>query len=166
MNSSIIVTSLAVGAAIFAGLVIFWFFNAYAKRKLGADQPVQLAASQKSNGEEMRQHPRVAISWPAMLEPPFEHLQIQLKDISIGGAFIVCRKPLPLNEKIRFCIKVPEEEELLLNAQVVWSNTNVPKEKVIHRGMGVKFVQNTNKARRRLENAISDHLNINQTAAD
>jgi len=167
MNSSIIVTSLAVGAAIFAGLVIFWFFNAYAKRKLGADQPVHLAtASQKSNGEEMRQNPRVAISWPAMLEPPYEHLQVQLKDISLGGAFVVCRKPLPLNEKIRFCIKVPQEEELLLNAQVVWSNTNVPKEKVIHRGMGVKFVQNTNKARQRLENAISDHLKENNTAAD
>jgi len=73
---------------------------------------------------------------------------------------------LPLNEKIRFCIKVPQEEELLLNAQVVWSNTNVPKEKVIHRGMGVKFVQNTNKARQRLENAISDHLKENNTAAD
>ncbi len=93
MDSGIIVTSLAIGAAIFAGLVIFWFFNAYAKRKLGADQSVQLATtSQKSNGKEKRQHPRVAISWPAMLEPPYEHLQVQLKDISLGGAFVVCRK--------------------------------------------------------------------------
>ena len=167
MDSGIIVTSLAVGAAIFAGLVIFWFFNAYAKRKLGADQSVQLATtSQKSNWAEKRQHPRVAISWPAMLEPPYAHLQVQLKDISLGGAFVVCRKPLPLKEKIRFCIKIPDEEELLLNAQVLWSNTNVPREKVINRGMGVKFVQNTNKARQRLEKAISDHLKENNTAAD
>jgi Tfp pilus assembly protein PilZ len=167
MDSAIIVTSLAVGAAIFAGLVIFWFFNAYAKKKLGADQSVQLATtSQKSNWEEMRQHPRVAISWTAMLEPPYEHLQVQLKDISLGGAFVVCRKPLPLTEKIRFCIKMPDEEELLLNAQVIWSNTNVPKEKVIHRGMGVRFVQNTNKARQRLEKAISDQLKENNTEAD
>ena len=164
MDSSIVITSLAIGAAIFAGLVIFWFFNAYAKRKLGADQPVQLATnSQKSNWEEKRQHPRVAISWPAMLEPPYEHLPVQLKDISLGGAFVICRKPLPLKEKIRFCIKVPDQDDLLLNAQVVWSNSNVPREKVIHRGMGVKFVQNTNKARQRLENAISDHLKENQS---
>jgi Tfp pilus assembly protein PilZ len=53
---------------------------------------------------------------------------------------------------------VPEQEELLLNAEVVWSNTNVPQDQVIHRGMGVKFVQNTNRARQRLENAISIHL--------
>ena len=164
MDSGIIVTSLAIGAAIFAGLVIFWFFNAYAKRKLGADQPVQLAAnSQKSIWEEKRQHPRVAISWPAMLEPPFEHVQVELKDISLGGAFVVCRKPLPLKEKIRFCIQVPDQEELLLNAQVIWSNSNVPREEVIHRGMGVKFVQNTDKARQRLEIAISEHLKENQT---
>lgn len=167
MDSGIIVTSLAVGAAIFAGLVIFWFFNAYAKRKLGADQSVQLAnTSQKSSWEEHRQHPRVAISWPAMLEPPYEHLQVKLKDISLGGAFVVCRKPLPLNEKIRLCLKMPDEEELLLNAQVIWSNTNVPREKVIHRGMGVQFVQNTNRARQHLEKAISDHLKENNTKAD
>jgi hypothetical protein len=41
---------------------------------------------------------------------------------------------------------------------VVWSNTNVPQDQVIHRGMGVKFAQNTNKTRQRLENAISIHL--------
>ena len=167
MDSGVIVTSLAVGAAIFAGVVIFWFFNAYAKRKLGADQSVQLATtSQKSKWEEKRRHPRVTISWPAMLEPPYEHLQVKLKDISLGGAFVVCRKPLPLKEKIRFCIKVPDQDDLLLNALVVWSNTNVPQEKVINRGMGVKFVQNTNKARQRLENAISDHLKEIQTDAD
>lgn len=167
MDSSIIVTSLAIGAAIFAGLVIFWFFNAYAKRKLGADPAVQVGThSQKSNWEEKRQHPRLAISWPAMLEPPYEHIQVQLKDISLGGAFVVCRKPLSLSEKVRFCIKVPDQDDLLLNAQVVWSNRNVPEEKVIYRGMGVKFVENTTKARQRLETAISDHLKENQTDAD
>jgi Tfp pilus assembly protein PilZ len=93
-----------------------------------------------------------------VLEPPYEGLKVKLKDISRGGAFIMCQKPLPLNEKLRLCIKVPEQEELLLNAEVVWSNINVPSEQVIHRGMGVKFAQNTNRARQRLENAISIHL--------
>jgi len=159
MDSSIIVTSLGIGVAIFAGLVIFWFFNAFVKRKLGADQPAHMAApSQKSYWEEKRQHPRMSVSWSAVLEPPHEQLKVQLKDISLGGAFVVCDKPAPLQEKIRLCIKIPDQEELLLNAQVVWSNANVPQEKVINRGMGVKFVQNTNKARRNLEKAISMHL--------
>jgi Tfp pilus assembly protein PilZ len=156
MDGGIFVTSIAIGAAIFAGLVIFWFFNAFIKRRLGTDQPAQLATtSQKSKWEEKRQHPRVPISWPVELEPPYESLRIRLKDISRGGAFIICQKPLPLNEKLRLCIKLPEQEELLLNAEVVWSNTNVPRDQVIHRGMGVKFAQNTKKACQRLENAIS-----------
>jgi Tfp pilus assembly protein PilZ len=164
MDSSIIVTSLGIGVAIFAGLVIFWFFNAFVKRKLGTDQSVQLATpSRKSSWEEKRQHPRVAIPWAAMLEPPYEGLKIQLKDISLGGAFVVCGKPLPPKEKIRLCIKIADQEELLLNAQVVWSNTNVPQEKVINRGMGIQFVQNKDTARGRLEKAISMHLKENNT---
>ena len=164
MDNSIIVTSVAIGAAIFAGLVIFWFFNAFVKRKLGTDQSVQLTTpSRKSDWEEKRQHPRVAISWAAMLEPPYEGLKIQLKDISLGGAFIVCSKPLQPKEKIRLCLKIPDQEELLLNAQVVWSNTNVPQEEVINRGMGVQFVQNTDTARQRLEKAISILLKENNT---
>jgi uncharacterized protein (TIGR02266 family) len=159
MNSGIIVTSMAIGGAIFAGLVIIWFFNAFIKRKLGTDQSAQLVvASQKSKWEDKRQHPRVAICWPIELEPPYENIEAHLKDISRGGAFIICQKPLPLNEKIRLCVKVPEQEELLLNAEVVWSNTNVPQDKVIHRGMGVKFAQNTSMTRQRLENVIAGYL--------
>ena len=159
MDSGIIVTSMAIGAAIFAGLIIIWFVNSFIKRKLGTDHTIQLVtAAQKLKSEEKRQHPRVAISWPLELEPPYDNLKVQLKDISRGGAFIVCRKPLPLNEKLRLCIKVPQKEELLLNAVVVWSNSNVPQDKVIHRGMGVKFAQNTKKARQRLEDAISNQL--------
>ena len=163
MDSSIIVTSIAIGGAIFAGLVIFWFFNAFIKRKLGTDQSAPLATTaQKGKWEEKRQHPRVAIFWPIELEPPYDRLKVQLKDISLGGAFIVCQKPLPLNEKLRLCINLPEQEELLLNAEVVWSNANVPQDQVIHRGMGVKFSQNTLKTRQRLEQAISEHLKDNE----
>lgn len=162
MDNGIIVTSLGIGAALFAGLVIFWFFNAFVKRKLGTDQSVQLAtSSQKSSWEEKRQHPRVAISWSAMLEPPYENLKVQLKDISLGGAFVICGKPLPLKEKIRLCINIPDQEALLLNAQVMWSNTNVPPEEVINRGMGIQFVQNKDTARQRLEKAISMHQENN-----
>jgi Tfp pilus assembly protein PilZ len=164
MDNSIIVTSVAIGVAIFAGLVIFWFFNAFVKRKLGTDQPAQLATpSQKSNWEEKRRHPRMAVSWSAMLEPPYENLKVQLKDISVGGAFVICAKPLPPKEKIRLCIKIPDQEELLLNGQVVWSNSNVPQEKVINRGMGVQFIQNTDKVRQRLEKTIAMHLKENNT---
>jgi hypothetical protein len=34
---------------------------------------------------------------------------------------------------------------------------NMPQDKVIHRGFGIKFVQNTAAARNRLEEAIAYH---------
>ena len=54
MDSGVIVTSMGIGAAIFAGLIIFWFFHTFIKRKLGAEKSVQLPiSSQKFNGEEL-----------------------------------------------------------------------------------------------------------------
>ena len=36
-----------------------------------------------------------------------------------------------------------------------WSNANVPQEKVVNRGMGMHFVNNTEQSRARLGDAIS-----------
>jgi len=159
MNSGIIVTSIAVGAALFAGLIIFWFFHSFIKRRLGAEQSVQLFnSSQKISGEELRRHPRLEISWPAVVEISHGSIKVRLKDISLGGAFVICEESIPLKEKFRLYVEVPDEDSFALNAEVVWSNLNVPKEKVIHRGMGIRFVQNTAAARKRLEEAITRHL--------
>jgi Tfp pilus assembly protein PilZ len=155
MDSGVIVTSMGIGAAIFAGLIVFWFFHTFIKRKLGAEQSVQLPNNTGFNGEEMRRHPRIKVSWPAAMEIGHASIKVRLKDISLGGAFVICHEPIPLNEQFRLYIEVPEEETFALNAEVVWSNMNVPEEKVIHRGMGIKFVQNTNAARKRLEKAIT-----------
>jgi Tfp pilus assembly protein PilZ len=156
MDSSVIVTSMGIGAAIFAGMIIFWFFHTFIKRKLKAEQSVQLPnSSQKFSGEEMRRHPRMEVSWPAAMDIHHGSIKGRLKDISLGGAFVICRESIPLNEKFRLYLEVPDEETFALNAEVVWSNMNVPEEKVIHRGMGIKFVQNTNAARKRLEKAIA-----------
>ena len=159
MDSGVIVTSIGIGAAIFAGLIIFWFFHTFIKRKLGADQSVQSPnSSQKFNGEEMRRHPRMEVSWPAAMQIRHGSIKVRLKDISLGGAFVICEDSIALNEPFRLYVEVPDEETFALNAEVVWSNMNVPEEKVIHRGMGIRFIQNTDAARKRLENAISRHL--------
>ncbi len=156
MDSGIIISSMAIGAAIFAGLIIFWFFHTVVKRRLSADQSAQLGNSaQRKNKEEMRRHFRLEISWPAAVEIRQTSIRARLKDISLGGAFVICQEPVALNEKIRIYIDAPNQETFALNAEVVWSNMNVPEDKVIHRGMGIKFVQNTDASRKRLEKAIA-----------
>jgi Tfp pilus assembly protein PilZ len=155
MDSGVIITSMGIGAAIFAGLIVFWFFHTFIKRKLSAEQSVQLPSRSGFNGEEMRRHPRVKVSWTAAMEIGHASIKVRLKDISLGGAFVICRESVPLNEKFRLYIEVPDDETFALNAEVVWSNMNMSEKKVIHRGMGIKFVQNTNAARKRLEEAIA-----------
>lgn len=159
MDSGVIATSMGIGAAIFAGLIVFWFFHTFIKRKLSSEQSVQLPNnSQRANGKDLRRHPRMKVAWPAAMEIPHGSIRVRLKDISLGGAFIICGESLPLNEKFRLYVEAPDEETFALNAEVVWSNMNVPEEKIIHRGMGVRFVQNTEAARKRLEKVISRHL--------
>jgi len=156
MDSNIIIPSIGIGAALFAGLIIFWFFHTVIKRKLGADQSTQVASNtQKRIGKEKRRHHRIAISWPAAMEIGRVSFKVRLKDISLGGAFVICQEPVPLNGKLRLYIEVPDQDTFALNAEVVWSNMNVPQEKVIYRGLGIKFVQNTDAARNRLEDAIA-----------
>ena len=82
MDSGVIVTSMGIGAAIFAGLIIFWFFHTFIKRKLGAEQSVQLPnSSQRINGEEMRRHPRLEVSWPAAIEIRHGSIKVRLKEL-------------------------------------------------------------------------------------
>ena len=105
--------------------------------------------------EEKRRHPRIEICWKACLEKPEGPEEVQLKDISLGGAFVVCPNPLPLTEKFRIFVDPPEQTPLELNAEVVWSNANVPEDKIISRGMGIRFINNPDEIRSRLNDVIT-----------
>lgn len=156
MQSATLVNSIGIGAAIFAGLVLLWFLRVFFKRRIARKQSHQMAASdQKASWEEKRQHPRVSVSWSARLETPQGSQKVQLKDISLGGAFVVCPDPLPLSEKFLISIEPPEHSPLELNAEVVWSNANVPEDKIINRGMGIRFINNSDEDRSRLNHMIS-----------
>ena len=154
MDSSIIITSIGIGVALFAGLIIFWFFHTVAKRRMGADQST-LAVQNSSTSNDLRRHTRQQRPWSAAMEIGPASIKVRLKNISLGGAFVICNEPVPLNKKLRLYIEVPDQDSFALNAEVVWSNMNVPESKVVHRGLGIKFVQNTATARNRLEEALS-----------
>ena len=159
MQSSTLVNSIGIGAVIFAGFVLLWFLRVSFKRRTAEKQSHQMAASaRKTSWEEKRRHPRVSVSWPARLDTPEGSLESQLKDISLGGAFVVCPNPLPLSEKFRVSIEPPEQSPLELNAEVVWSNANVPEDKIINRGMGIRFINNSDEDRSRLSDVITSNF--------
>ena len=163
MDSSALINSVGIGAAIFAGIILLWFLRVFFKRRVAKQQSNQMAAAnQKTSWEEKRKHPRVAVSWPGRLETPEGPIEVQLKDISLGGAFVVCPHPLGLSEKFRLDIDPPDQTSLELNAEVVWSNANVPADKIINRGMGIRFIENSDEDRSRLNQVITSYFESKQ----
>ena len=95
----------------------------------------------KVAGKENREHPRADINWPVSMETPDGTIKAEVKNISVGGAFICCEKPLPIGETFRLTMTGPDNEPVIATAKVAWSNVNVPEDKVINRGMGVRFIK-------------------------
>jgi uncharacterized protein (TIGR02266 family) len=92
-------------------------------------------------GVERRQHPRIDINWPVSIETSEGTIHGEVKNISLGGAFIGCKKPLPIGHAFSMTMTGPDNETMIATAEVVWSNANVPEDKVINRGMGVRFIK-------------------------
>ena len=163
MDNSVILNSIGIGGAIFVALILFWFVSMYLKKRWASDHSAHgYTPSTKFSWEEKRAHPRLAISWKASIEAASQADDVQLKDISLGGAFVVCADPLPLSEKFKISIQIPGQEPLGLTAEVVWSNKNMPADKVVNRGMGIRFIENTEKDRQRLEKALAVSMEGNR----
>ena len=163
MDNSLILNSIGIGGAIFVALILFWFISMYLKKRWASDHSAQgYTPSTKFSWEEKRAHPRVAISWKASIAAAGQTEDVQLKDISLGGAFVVCADPLALNDRFKISIRIPDQDPLSLNAEVVWSNKNMAADRVVNRGMGIRFIENTEKDRQRLEEALAVSMEGNQ----
>jgi Tfp pilus assembly protein PilZ len=129
------------------------------RKKIVPINGIQAArTSDISDWEEKRQEPRIDILWPVLMETSRGEVRAKIKDLSLGGAFIACQEPLPLKEQFNLTIKMPDQKPLTLVSEVVWSNSNVPDDKIVTRGMGIIFTQNTQENRKSYNNAIVSHL--------
>lgn len=148
------------------GVILFGFFLAgimivirnLKKRMLpGYDVKTSILLAE-TYWEEKREHVRVGIVWPVSIENSHGPIKAKTKDISLGGAFIACDNPLPLKELFSLSVNIPGPVTLSLNSEVVWSNAGVPEERVVTRGMGVRFLGMTAQDRNVLNKAISNFL--------
>ena len=129
------------GIVIFLAFLVIWTVKYFWKMSNRSDLDSLTSAKLRQKvGEEKRQHPRVDINWPVTIETPYGNMEAEVKNISLGGAFICCKKPLQIKKVFRMTMIGPENEPLIGTAQVAWSNANVPEEKVVNRGMGVRFI--------------------------
>ena len=74
-----------------------------------------------------------------------DSFEARAKEISLAGAFIICDRPLPVGEDLELSLELAES--IRLRATVTWNNTNVPGEQIVVRGMRVRFLDLSEKAR-------------------
>ena len=157
MPKAAVVSMLGIGLSIIVSMVIFWSVSKFLKKQISPDLFNHAMINGKdSYWEEKRQKSRLAVSWQASMETPQGTIRVQLKNISQSGAFVVCPEPMALNEKVRMVVDAPNLDPFPLQAEVVWSNIHVPEDKVVQRGMGIRFVENTKEERVRLYQALQE----------
>ncbi len=108
--------------------------------------------------EDIRTDQKINIAWPVLLETTGGIVKAETRDLNQSGAFIKCNSPLGLKERFRLRIITPEQDPIILNAEVVWSNGNIPEEKVVTRGMKIRFLKNLEKERDILNSTLKMHL--------
>lgn len=127
--------------AFFLAFFVIWMVSYFWKKSTPSDRDSLISAKLSRNlGEEKREHPRTDVNWPVSIETAYATIAAEVKNISLGGAFICCKKPLQLRKVFRMTMIGPENEPMTVSAQVAWSNANMPEDKVINRGMGVRFI--------------------------
>ena len=99
-----------------------------------------------------RQSYRAAIQWPVTIQTAEGKLEARLKNLSIECAYIHCERALNLRDFVSMTIDPPNRSSLKITAEVMW------KDEYLSPGIGVRFVQMSEKDRHFLFNEVSDHL--------
>ena len=106
-----------------------------------------------------RVYPRVKIKWPVTIKTEEGTMDGVTLNISPGGCFIGCPRPLKLNVVFDLEIKVPNSKaSIAARAEVVWSNIYGPDDDISPRGMGVQFIKISSEARKFIAQTSLEHL--------
>jgi hypothetical protein len=106
---------------------------------------------------ERRKDHRVLVSWPVVVVTPQRYIGGEVKNISGGGAAVVCTRDPGRLEPLRLAIKIPTSEELVqATGIVVWSKLEAQPNDLYGCHMGIRFTSFMGKSRRYLDEAIPE----------
>lgn len=108
---------------------------------------------------ERREYPRAKFKWPVVVKTAERSIEGLTVNIGPDGVYILCPKPLRLNEVAELIIKIPNSNRTLkARAEVVWSNIYGPNDQISPRGMGLKFTKISSEDRKFIATAALGHL--------
>ncbi len=106
---------------------------------------------------ERRHHTRAEIRWPVTIKMGQTIIEAKLRNLGAGGAYIHCGETPEPGELVTLTIKPPDGSPLRITAKVVWAG------KVLALGMGVRFVEISEKDRQFISETVSKLLSDNQS---
>ena len=107
---------------------------------------------------ERRQHPRVKLAVPAFAKAHRKLITGTTKDISAGGAFICCQRPLQSGEVFELLISASlGSPPIRAIAEVVRSHDSCPNSESEPHGMAVQFIIISDADRRFVSAIVSNH---------
>ena len=87
---------------------------------------------------ETRLHPRISADWQASIKILEGSIEVKTKDISFGGACILCPMGYEFEERFSIFLKPPGAKTIHLIAETVWWDKSNPENRMMFK-MGVRF---------------------------
>ena len=137
-----------------AFVAITQYLSKYRQRLTGSSVSCPPGEIEESETEDKRLLERISLKWPVVLEKDDEKTETQTTNICISGAFILHSSPLDIGERFNITLNIPEHPEITLEGEVVWNNSNVPEDKVVSRGMGIRFIRLSRENREKLNQIL------------
>jgi hypothetical protein len=147
----LIVTILLAGVLFMAFKII-----ALAKNKAGGRRGEEaLVAIQFDISADKKNLGRKKIICPVLLKKHQAIMKTSLRELTPNGAFLTCPNPPPIGEIFPLEIFMENQNPLKLDAEVLWNNNSVSADKIINRGMKVRFLHLSNDDRKALNEVIT-----------
>ena len=144
MEGSRLITQVLPVVTIILAVVFFLALKLIGRAKsraLGEQTHHALADLQFDSETETRDPERLKIICPALVEKSRGFLKASLRELTLNGAFLTCPNPRPIGQTFQVRLLIDDQKPLTFEAEVLWNNQNVSADKVIHRGMRVRFLQ-------------------------
>ena len=108
---------------------------------------------------ESEAYKRANIKWLVLIKNNGKVIEGATLTVGPSGVFVSCAQPLKLNETCELRIKAKDRNDPIhAVGEVVWSNIYGQDDYYTPRGMGIKFIQITEKDRDLISAEVARHL--------
>ena len=104
---------------------------------------------------ERRKAPRMSVNWPITVITSQGTIEGESRNITLSGVFIHCKTKLPEDEVYQILIKLPNEKQIVVRGQMMWSNLNGRPDTGVLVDMGFSFIRMSDEDQEVLRSVIS-----------